>query len=76
MSSSSLICAHNNHFNKAILGDDAFYFNCDKCVTSLLEKENIQERELYVHNNLKKIKKKYTWSQILNEYENFFKSKI
>ena len=76
MSSSSLICAHNNHFNKAILGDDAFYFSCDKCVTSFLEKENIQERELYVYNNLEKIKKKYTWLQILNEYESFLQSKI
>ena len=76
MSSSSLICAHNNHFNKAILGKDAFYFNCDKCVTSLLDKENIQERELYVYNNLQKIKKKYTWSKIIKEYEKFLKSKI
>ena len=76
MSSSSLICAHNNHFNKAILDDHAFYFNCDKCVTSLLEKENIQERELYVHNNLEKIKKKYRWSKVLKEYENFLKSMI
>ena len=76
MSSSSLICAHNNQFNKAILDDNAFYFNCDKCITSLLEKQNIQERELFIHNNLEKIKKKYRWSKVINEYENFLKSKI
>ena len=49
---------HNNHFNKSfILDDNEFYFNCDKCITSLLEKQNIQERELFIHNNLEKLRK-------------------
>ena len=74
MSSSSLICAHNNEFNKAILGKDAFYFNCNKCITSLLNRENLEERDLFVSNNIQKIKNQYSWEKILKEYEDFLKS--
>ena len=74
MSSSSLICAHNNEFNKAILENDAFYFNCNKCITSLLNRENIEERDLFISNNIKKIKNKYSWKKILEDYEDFLKS--
>ena len=74
MSSSSLICAHNNDFNKAILENDAFYFNCDKCITSLLNKENLDERDLFTSNNIEKIKKQYSWEKVLKEYEDFLKS--
>ena len=74
MSSSSLICAHNNEFNKAVLEKDAFYFNCDKCITSLLNRENLEERDLFVYNNIQKIKNQYSWEKVLKEYEDFLKS--
>ena len=74
MSSQSLICAHNNEFNKAILLDDAFYFNCDKCITSLLNKSEISERNQYVSHNIEKIKIKYSWDTIVSDYESFMNS--
>ena len=74
MSSYSLICAHNNEFNKAILEEDAFYFNCNKCITSLLNRENLEERDLFVSNNIQKIKNQYSWQKVLKEYEDFLKS--
>ena len=74
MSSSSLICAHNNEFNKAILEKDSFYFNCNKCITSLLNRENLEERDLFVSNNIQKIKNQYSWEKVLKEYEDFLKS--
>ncbi len=76
MSSYALIFAHNNNFNKAILENDAFYFNCDKCITSLLNKESISERESFVSNNIEKVNTKYTWKKILDEYERFIVSKL
>tara|TARA_Y100001933_G_scaffold57610_1_gene57598 strand:+ start:665 stop:1747 length:1083 start_codon:yes stop_codon:yes gene_type:complete len=76
MSSSSLICAHNNEFNKAILENDAFYFNCNKCITSLLNRENLTERDLFTSNNIEKIKNQYSWGKVLKEYEDFLKSMI
>ena len=74
MSSSSLICAHNNEFNKAILEKDAFYFNCNKCITSLLNRKKIEERDLFVSNNIEKIKNQYSWEKVVKEYEDFLKS--
>ena len=74
MSSSSLICAHNNEFNKSILENNAFYFNCNKCITSLLNRVNLEERDLYISNNIEKIKNQYSWEKVLKEYEDFLKS--
>lgn len=76
MSSYALIFAHNNDFNKVILENDAFYFNCDKCITSLLNKELIPEREFFISNNIAKVNSKYTWKKILDEYERFILSKL
>ena len=68
------MCTYNNDFNKAILENDAFYFNCNKCITSLLNKENLDERDLFTSNNIEKIKKQYSWEKVLKEYEDFLKS--
>ena len=57
-----------------ILENDAFYFNCDKCITSLLNKENLDERDLFTSNNIEKIKKQYSWEKVFKEYEDFLKS--
>ena len=76
MSSNALICAHNNAFNKVILEGDAFYFNCKRCVTSLLNKESIENRDTFISNNIEKVKKKYSWKKILDEYERFILSKL
>ena len=74
MSSKSLICAHNNKFNKAILGDDAFYFNYNKCITSIINRVEIAQRKEFIANNLLKIKDNYSWEKILLDYESFMQS--
>ena len=74
MSSNSLICAHNNKFNKAILGMDAFYFNCNKCITFMVNRIEIIERKKFIDNNLEKIKYNYSWEKILSNYESFMQS--
>ena len=76
MGSSALICANDNEFNRAILGEDAFYFNCQKCITILVNKDLIEKREVYIKNNISKVKAEYAWNNILSEYENFMISKL
>jgi len=76
MSSHALICAHNNEFNKTILEEDAFYFNCNKCITSLLNRETINQRNTFISNNIEKIKQKYSWDKIVSDYESFMISKL
>ena len=39
MGSHALICAHDNEFNRAILGKDAFYFSCKQCIIPLLNQK-------------------------------------
>jgi hypothetical protein len=70
MASNSLIAAHNNVFNKAILGDDAFYFatpaEVATIISSCTSKDNHQT---FLINNTKKIRTQYSWARITDLYE-------
>ena len=75
MASSALICAHDNVFNRAVLGENAFYFSS---MTDLQEQINKQpKKQDYKHflsANLTKIRDHYSWPRISNELEDFFES--
>ena len=76
MASQGLICAHNNIFNRSILGKDAFYFENAKQVAQLIsytEKEKHQDK--LEANNLK-IKNIYSWAQIVNQYLAHFENTL
>lgn len=74
MSSSCLICANNNIFNKAILNDDALYFATSVQIKNILD-TNIKSQHLdYITNNIQKIQSTYTWGNIINQYLSHFKS--
>lgn len=74
MGSGSLIIAHNNIFNKAILKENAYYFYKSKDVSFYLEKiSKIDEKEQSkIENNFKKIKKEFDTEIINSSYLNFF----
>lgn len=74
MSSHSLICAHENIFNKSILGVDAFYFGNAAEVRRVLDTIERKDYLYKVENNSKKIKELYSWELIISKYENFFRS--
>ena len=76
MSSNSLICAHDNIFNKSILGDDAFYFKNEKNITTLINQKEKNQENKFIKSNLNKINNLYLWDKIINEYECFFKQII
>ena len=73
MASQSLICAHNNIFNKSILGSDAFYFETPAQVTNLLDTLTKSENELQIRNNERKIEEIYAWPIIVDQYLSHFK---
>jgi hypothetical protein len=73
MASSSLICANENIFNKAILEDDAFYFKTDTDVTQILNKQINKNKIDFINANLEKIKIKYDWQIIIDSYESHMK---
>jgi len=72
MASNSLIVAHDNEFNKAILNEDAFYFSNAEGVTSAINTiETKQEYKHFLVQNRDKIKNKYSWEIINNSYLEF-----
>ena len=72
MASNSLICAHDNVFNKSILEKDAFYFNNTEEISILINEEMKSLENHLIKSNLEKIKNLYSWNKIINDYELFF----
>jgi glycosyltransferase involved in cell wall biosynthesis len=72
MASQSLICAHDNIFNKAILGDDAFYFQTNDQVTYLLQNELKRKHAAKIIRNEAKIEELYSWDKITDQYIQHF----
>lgn len=84
MACGALIVAHDNPFNRAVLGEDAFYFsNCSEVSDLALSVESFYEQrpdryqlvasvvESMKRSNFQKIKQLYNWTNIINEYEKF-----
>lgn len=72
MASQSLICAHDNIFNKSILGGDAFYFKTASEVSKLLDTTDKANNSLMIQNNEDKIEKVYAWPIIVDQYLQHF----
>jgi glycosyltransferase involved in cell wall biosynthesis len=71
MASKALIVAHENAFNKAILGDDACYFRTAEDVAAIIMTGVQNDKEKMICNNLQKIKKYYSWDTIVDQYEEY-----
>lgn len=65
MACSCLIVAHNNPFNKGVLGDDAVYFASAEEISRLLKKEQLTEnRAEFIQNNRQKIETLYSFGSV------------
>ncbi len=72
MANGSIIVAHDNEFNRAVLKQDAYYFKTAEDVLKLVVKSNgHKESALMVENNFVKIEEQYNWPNIVNMYEEF-----
>lgn len=70
MASNSLIAAHNNDFNRGVLGDDALYFSDVQQLTDIIRNTHSKkEHSNFIDNNHKKIRDQYNWPRIVDEYE-------
>lgn len=75
MGCSTLICAHDNVFNKTILGTDALYFTNADQVSAILKNKMRIEHHPWIDLNKAKILSIYSWSNIIQQYNDHF-SKI
>lgn len=67
MASQAPICAHNNEFNKAILGNDAAYFTSPEEVAKAMNEQ--KDVQLQVAANVGKINNTFNWPLIIDAYE-------
>ncbi|MGN6567710.1 MAG: DUF1972 domain-containing protein [Flavipsychrobacter sp.] len=73
MSCNALICAHDNIFNRHVLGNDAFYFKSEHDITELLKISVDRHNYLqWISNNRNKIATEYSWSKIIDKIEEQF----
>lgn len=74
MAGKAFIAAHDNVFNRNVLGPDAMYFKTPADVASMIDNyETVKNnRELFTANNLEKIKHEYNWYRIAEQYEKMF----
>lgn len=70
MACRALIAAHDNPFNQAVLGEEAFYFR-DKKDIAALSKDflNKEEKGQWLRDNLQKIRQTYNWPAVVDAYE-------
>ncbi len=75
MANEALICAHDNVFNRSVLGDDAFYFSTVADVAHCIGNEgtNRECRARFSENNMNKIRTVYSWERIADAYEELFR---
>lgn len=72
MADKALIAAHDNSFNRAVLGNDATYFSGPYDVRQIVDSAKLsEENRERTESNFRKIKKFYTWEKIIAAYETF-----
>ena len=67
MASNAYIVAHNNIFNRAVLGNDAFYFLNVDDIVKVIRNYSSDLRQKFIANNRRKIEIIYNWKKIANE---------
>ena len=71
MGAEALVVAHNNEFNRAILNEDAFYFDSSDEVANLIDSKNKKDYATKIDSNIHKIKTEFNWNTINKKYLNF-----
>lgn len=70
MGCNCLIAANDNLFNRGVLNDDAFYFgDTDQLINIIRTVTSKSQHKTLVDNNHKKIRDRYNWPRIVDEYE-------
>ncbi len=75
MASDCFIFAHNNIFNRAVLGENALYYSSSENVTDMFNNMDTiaaKHKNNFVQKNLEKIKSEYSWEHLVDEHEKYF----
>jgi glycosyltransferase involved in cell wall biosynthesis len=73
MAASAPVCAHDNPFNRSVLGRDAFYFENDSRISEIINNgPGKDETDSFITKNIEKIGTSYVWSQVISAYYHAF----
>jgi len=72
MESKAFIIAHNNHFNKAILKENGYYFSNPTDLKNILDTIKKNDNLQLVQNNFDAIENEFNWDKINGEYLQLF----
>jgi len=73
MAASANVCAHDNQFNRSVLGKDARYFQDEHQVADMINRTPVNlELENSSLRNIEKIKTLYVWEDIVTAYHEAF----
>jgi len=76
MASNAFIIAHDNHFNKAILKENGYYFSNPADVKNILDTIKKNDNLQLVQNNFDAIENEFNWDKINGEYLQLFEECI
>ncbi|MCD6089875.1 MAG: DUF1972 domain-containing protein [Bacteroidales bacterium] len=74
MASKACICAHDNPFNRSILGDGGFYFQNALDITQLINSGVTLNCSKRKKQNYKNVQENFSWDKINSTYETFLES--
>ncbi len=72
MASNAYIAAHDNPFNRNVLGEEAFYFKTREDIKDIINSYSEELRDEYIRKNRTKIKEVYNWERVSVEYLKVF----
>jgi len=74
MACSCLIVAHDNEFNKSVMGESGLYFENKEQLIMIFNKskEAFLDRHRMIAKNISKIEMVYKWEKIIKDYGDFF----
>lgn len=73
MAASAFICAHDNIFNREVLGNDSNYFKDTIDVTRFIDnKLDIKSKKAQLKNNIMRVKTIYSTDEVIDRYYEFF----
>lgn len=76
MGSGCFILAHDNIFNRAVLGENALYYGSTDAATEMLDgidQAVSAHKKEYTERNLEVIRRDYSWEKLVDEHEEYFK---
>ena len=76
MASKAFIIAHNNHFNKAILKENGYYFSNSIEVKNMLQDVKKSDNLPFIQNNFEAIEHEFNWNKINGAYLQLFEKSL